>query len=160
MQSLLPAHLSTNTTGITFIIITIITIIINSNNNETAHLSTNTTGINGVVTFIVMTVINNNNKIPISLPTFPPLQQQVLLLIVSARKCIPDICHFFTQAKFLESKIYTEKTRKLRQNTQLIANFWRYYYGKIHSKLPKFCVKSEKIYIGQKKFTRTCPWRP
>ena len=25
---------------------------------------------------------------------------------------------FFTQAKFLENKIYTEKTRKLRQNTQ------------------------------------------
>ena len=22
---------------------------------------------------------------------------------------IPDICHFFTQAKFLENKIYTEK---------------------------------------------------
>ena len=31
---------------------------------------------------------------------------------------IPDICHFFTRAKFLENKIYTEKTRKLRQNTQ------------------------------------------
>ena len=26
--------------------------------------------------------------------------------------------NFFTQAKFLEDKIYTEKTRKLRQNTQ------------------------------------------
>ena len=25
---------------------------------------------------------------------------------------------FFTRAKFLENKIYTEKTRKLRQNTQ------------------------------------------
>jgi len=25
---------------------------------------------------------------------------------------------FFTRAKFLEKKIYTEKTRKLRQNTQ------------------------------------------
>ena len=34
----------------------------------------------------------------------------------------PHICHFFTQAKFLEDKIYTEKTRKLRQNTQKIAN--------------------------------------
>ena len=34
------------------------------------------------------------------------------------------------------------------------------YYGKIHSKLPIFCVKSVKIYTGQKKFTRTCPWRP
>ena len=31
---------------------------------------------------------------------------------------IPDICNFFTQAKFLENKIYTKKTRKLRQNTQ------------------------------------------
>ena len=27
--------------------------------------------------------------------------------------CIPDICHFFTLAKFLENKIYTEKTRIL-----------------------------------------------
>ena len=31
---------------------------------------------------------------------------------------IPDICHFFTRAKFLENNIYTEKTRTLRQNTQ------------------------------------------
>ena len=38
-------------------------------------------------------------------------------------KTIPHICHFFTQAKFLENKIYTEKTRKLRQNTQKIAIF-------------------------------------
>ena len=30
---------------------------------------------------------------------------------------------FFTRAKFLENKIYTEKMRKLRQNTQKIANF-------------------------------------
>ena len=60
---------------------------------------------------------------------------------------------FFTRVKFLENKIYTEKTRKLRQNTQKIANFLRY-YGKIHSKLPIFRVKSVKIYTGQKKFTR------
>ena len=72
---------------------------------------------------------------------------------------IPYICHFFTQAKFLENKIYTEKTRKLRQNTQKIANFLRY-YGKIHSNLPIFRVKSVKIYTGQKKFRRTCLWRP
>ena len=65
---------------------------------------------------------------------------------------------FFTQAKFLENKIYTEKTSKLRQNTQKIANFLRY-YGKIHSKLPIFGVKSVKIYTGQKKFTRACSWR-
>ena len=61
---------------------------------------------------------------------------------------------FFTRTKFLESKIYTEKTRKLQQNTQKIANFLRY-YGKIHSKLPIFRVKSAKIYTGQKKiYTR------
>ena len=41
---------------------------------------------------------------------------------------------FFTQAKSLENKIYIEKTRKLRQNPQKIANFLRY-SGKIHSKL-------------------------
>ena len=65
---------------------------------------------------------------------------------------------FFTQAKFLENKICTEKTRKLRQNTQKVANFLRY-YGKIHSKLPIFRVKSVKIYTCQKKFTRACSWR-
>ena len=31
---------------------------------------------------------------------------------------------FSTRAKFLENKIYTEKTRKLRKNTQIIANFF------------------------------------
>ena len=66
---------------------------------------------------------------------------------------IPDNCHFFTLTQFLENKIYTEKTRKLRQNTQKIANFLRY-YGKMHSKLPIFRVKSVKIYTGQNKFTR------
>ena len=43
---------------------------------------------------------------------------------------IPHICHFFTQAKFLESKIYTEKHVN---------------YDKLHSKLPIFRVKSVKI---------------
>ena len=52
---------------------------------------------------------------------------------------VPHICHFFTRAKVLENKIYTEKTRKLRQNTQKIANFLCY-YGKIHSKLPSFAL--------------------
>ena len=51
-----------------------------------------------------------------------------------------------------QNKIYTEKTRKLRQNTQKIANFWRY-YSKMHSNLPIFRVKSVKIYTGQKRFT-------
>ena len=37
---------------------------------------------------------------------------------VLPEKFIPDICHFFTRAKFLENRIYTEKMRKLRQNTQ------------------------------------------
>ena len=64
---------------------------------------------------------------------------------------------FFTLTKFLENKIYTQKARKLRQNTQKIANFLRY-YGKIHSKLPIFRVKSVKIYTGQKKFTREFSW--
>ena len=64
---------------------------------------------------------------------------------------------FFTRAKFLENKIYTKKTRQLRQNTQKIAKFLRY-YGKIHSKLPIFRVKSVKIYTGQKKFTREFSW--
>ena len=72
---------------------------------------------------------------------------------------IPHICHFFTRAKFLENKIYTEKTRKLRQNTQKIANFLRY-CGKIHSKLPIFHVKSVKIYTGQKKITQAPPVAP
>ena len=57
--------------------------------------------------------------------------------------------NFFTRAKFLENKIYTEKARTLRQNTQKIANLLLY-YGKIHSKLPIFRVKSVKIYTGQK----------
>ena len=82
-----------------------------------------------------------------------------LVASVLRGECIPHICHFFTLAKVLENKIYTEKTRKLRQNTQKIANFLRY-YGKIHSKLPIFRVKFVKIYTGQKKFTRVCPWRP
>ena len=64
---------------------------------------------------------------------------------------------FLTRAKFLENKIYTEKTRKLRQNTHKIANFLRY-YGKIHSKLPIFRVKSVKIYTGRKKITQEFSW--
>ena len=43
--------------------------------------------------------------------------------LVSTCGYILHICHFFTRAKFLENKIYTEKTRKLRQNTQKIAIF-------------------------------------
>ena len=50
---------------------------------------------------------------------------------------------FFTRAKFLESKIYTEK---------------RVNYDKINSKLPIFRVKSVKIYTSQKKLTRIYSW--
>ena len=42
----------------------------------------------------------------------------ILLMSEQLKGHIPFICHFFTQTKFLENKIYTEKTRKLRQNTQ------------------------------------------
>ena len=59
--------------------------------------------------------------------------------------CISHICHFFTQAKFLDNRIYTEK---------------RVNYDKLHSKLPIFCVKSVKIYTSQKKFTRAPPVAP
>ena len=58
---------------------------------------------------------------------------------------IPHICHFFTQAKFLENKIYTKK---------------RLNYDKLHSKLPLFRVKSVKIYTGKKKFKRAPPVAP
>ena len=50
---------------------------------------------------------------------------------------------FFTQTKFFENKIYTEKR----------AN-----YDKLHSKLSIFRVKSVKIYTGQFFFTLTCLW--
>ena len=52
---------------------------------------------------------------------------------------------FLHKQNLLENKIYTEKTRKLRQNTQKIANFL-HDYGKIHSKLPIFRVQFVKVY--------------
>ena len=82
----------------------------------------------------------------------------ILIFEITDAKHIPYICHFFTRAKYLENKIYTEKTRKLRQNTEKIAIFLLY-YGKVHSKLPIFRVKSVKIYTGQKNFTRIYSWR-
>ena len=69
---------------------------------------------------------------------------------------IPHICHFFTQAKFLENEIYTEKRvnyNKLHSKLPIL----RVNYDKLHSKLPIFRVKSEKNYTGQKKFTRPPP---
>ena len=46
---------------------------------------------------------------------------------------IPDICHFITEANFLENKIYTKK---------------RVNYDKIHSKLPIFCVITAKYTVN------------
>ena len=76
--------------------------------------------------------------------------------------CIPHICHFFTQAKFLENKIYTEKRVNydklhsklliLRVNYDKLHSklpILRVNYDKSHSKLPIFRVKSVKIYTGQ-----------
>ena len=64
---------------------------------------------------------------------------------------------FLHEQNFWRIKFTLKKTCKLRQNTQKIANFLRY-YGKIHSKLPIFRVKSVKIYTGQKKFTWEFSW--
>ena len=72
-------------------------------------------------------------------PAYYRADVSVLLFNIS----IPHICHFFTQAKFLENKINTEK---------------RVNYDKLHSKLPIFRVKSVKIYTGQFFLTQTCLW--
>ena len=56
---------------------------------------------------------------------------------------------FFTQVKFLENEIYTEKRAnydKLHSKLPIL----RINYDKLHSKLPIFRVKSVKIYTGQK----------
>ena len=69
---------------------------------------------------------------------------------------IPHICHFFTQAEFLENKIFTEKRvnyDKLHSTLPIL----RVNYYKLHRKLPIFAVKSVKIYTGQKKFTPPPP---
>ena len=65
---------------------------------------------------------------------FLSLEQTYLIFVI-----------FFTQSKFLENQIYTKKCVN---------------YDKLHSKMPIFCVKSEKIYTGQKKFTRVPPVAP
>ena len=72
---------------------------------------------------------------------------------------IPFICHFFTQTKFLENKIYTEKRvnyDKLHSKLPIL----RVNYDKLHSKLPIFCVKSVKIYTRQFFFTQAPPVVP
>ena len=57
----------------------------------------------------------------------------ILLMSEQLKGHIPFICHFFTQTKFLENKIYTEK---------------RVNYDKIHSKLPIFCVITAKYTVN------------
>ena len=54
---------------------------------------------------------------------------------------------FFTQVKFLENRIYTEKR----------VNYYKLYskYYRLHSKLPIFRVKSVQIYTGQFFYTGT-----
>ena len=77
---------------------------------------------------------------------------------------------FFTQAKFLENKIYTEKRVNydklhsklpiLRVNYDKLHSKFpilRVNYDKLHSKLPIFRVK---FYTRQKKFTRAPPVAP
>ena len=63
---------------------------------------------------------------------------------------------FFTLAKFLENKIYTEKRQFFALNLKKNATFSR----KICRKCQFFCVKSVKMYTGQKKFPRIYPWDP
>ena len=65
----------------------------------------------------------------------------------------------FTQAKFLENKIYTKK----RQFLPILRQFLPIYTEICTEKrqfLPIFRVKSVKIYTGQKKFTRAPPVAP
>ena len=58
---------------------------------------------------------------------------------------IPHICHFFTRAKFLENKIYTEKRvnyDKLYSKLPIL----RINYDKLHSKLPILRVNYDKLH--------------
>merc|ERR1712004_951781 len=79
--------------------------------------------------------------------------------IKNTQQCIDRVSYlifviFFTQAKFLESKIYTEKRvnyDKLHSKLPILC----INYYKLHSQLPIFCVKSvknlhqpKKIYTG------------
>ena len=93
--------------------------------------------------------------IPILNETFP--QPWFIWNILTTLKHTWYLSFFLHEQNFWRIRFTPKKTRKLRQNTQKIANFLRY-YGKIHSKLTIFRVKSVKIYTGQKKFTRTCSW--
>ena len=75
------------------------------------------------------------------------------------RTSIPHICRFFTHTKFLENKIYTEKRRKLRQNTQKIANFLRY-NAKYTVNCQFFALHLKKFTPAKKNLHGRRPWRP
>ena len=58
---------------------------------------------------------------------------------------IPHICLFFTQAKFSENKIYTEKRvnyDKLHSKLPILC----INYDKLHSKLPILCINYDKLH--------------
>ena len=63
---------------------------------------------------------------------------------------------FFKQAKFLENKIYTEKRHFFCQFLPIYTEICT----EKRQFSPIFRVKSEKIYTGQKKFTRAPPVAP
>ena len=86
-----------------------------------------------------------------------PIARYYLATIMGMLETYLIFVIFFTQARFSKNKIYSEKTRKLQQNTRKIVNFLRY-YGKIHSKLPIFRVKSVKIYTGKKNLHEPRSW--
>ena len=76
-------------------------------------------------TFII---IINNNITKQTVPWWVSLNFTIAIIIIiilasysAIQNCVYTYLIFviiFTRAKFLENKIYTEKTRKLRQNTQ------------------------------------------
>ena len=56
---------------------------------------------------------------------------------------------FFTQAKFLENKIYTKKNVNYDKILRKLPFFLRY-YGKIHSKLPIFALNLSQLTPAKK----------
>ena len=52
------------------------------------------------------------------LPKVAKSRHQLPTVAISCQKAYLIIVIFFTLTQFLENKIYTQKTRKLRQNTQ------------------------------------------
>ena len=87
------------------------------------------------------------------------LLSSVVSFWLSARKQIKRNHTWYLSFFLHEQNFWRIKfTPKKRVNYDKIAIFLRY-YGKIQSKLPIFCVKSIKIYTGQKNFTWIHLWR-